>query len=173
MDADSSNLNAAWNDGTFPRFYLDTLHALSGRPVIVSEFYMVAEQNRSGDQNDSSDFPTVTTQEERAAGFRNTAEALARLPYVVGADWFQYYDEPTHGRRDGENYNFGLVDIHDQPYEPLTAAALGAGSDGDQRRAAPARLGCIVRSAASTTNPLDHFTIWLRPQAIGIANVDL
>ena len=72
VDADSSNLNAAWNDGTFPRFYLDTLHALSGRPVVVSEFYMSAQQNRSGDKNDVSTVPTVTTQKERAAGFLNT-----------------------------------------------------------------------------------------------------
>jgi len=70
VDADSSNLNAAWNDGMFPRFYLDTLHALSGRPVFVSEFYMAAQQNRSGNKNDVSTFPTVTTQKERAAGFR-------------------------------------------------------------------------------------------------------
>ncbi len=123
VDAASSNLNAAWNDGTFPRFYLDTLHALSGRPVIVSEFYMAAQQNRSGNKNNHSTFPTVTTQKQRVAGFCNTVNALARLPYVVGADWFQYYDEPRDGRGDGENFNFGLVDIHDKPYESLTAAA--------------------------------------------------
>lgn len=161
VDADSSNLNAAWNDGAFPRFYLDTLHALSGLPIIVSEFYMVAEQNRSGDKNDSSDFPTVPTQEERAAGFRNTAEALARLPYVVGADWFQYYDEPTHGRRDGENYDFGLVDIHDQPYEPLTAAAQAldlTAIKGAQHRT---RLDASFGVPPAPRNPLDHFTIWL------------
>jgi hypothetical protein len=92
VDVVSMNLNAAWNDGTFPRFYLDTLHALSDKPVIVSEFYMTAQQNRSGDKNDSSTFPVVATQKERAAGFRNTVQALARTPYVVGADWFQYYD---------------------------------------------------------------------------------
>jgi hypothetical protein len=57
------------------------------------------------------------------AGFRNTLYALLRTPYVIGADWFQYYDEPTHGRYDGENFNFGLVDIHDRPYERLTSAA--------------------------------------------------
>ena len=161
VDADSSNLNAAWNDGTFPRFYLDTLHALSGRPIIVSEFYMVAEQNRSGDQNDSSDFPTVTTQAERAAGFRNTAEALARLPYVVGADWFQYYDEPTHGRRDGENYDFGLVDIHDQPYEPLTAVAQALDLMAIKSAPHRARLDASSGVPPAPRNPLDHFTIWL------------
>jgi len=29
-------------------------------------------------------------------------------------------DEPTQGRFDGENFNFGLVDIHDRPYETVT-----------------------------------------------------
>ena len=31
MDVVSMNLNAAWNDGAFSRFYLDTLHALTRR----------------------------------------------------------------------------------------------------------------------------------------------
>jgi hypothetical protein len=44
---------------------------------------------------------------------------------VVGADWFQYYDEPTFGRADGENYSFGLVDIHNQAYEDLVETAAG------------------------------------------------
>jgi len=123
VDAASGNLNAAWNDGTFPRFYLDSLHGLSGKPVFVSEFYMAAQQNRSGNKNDKSTFPTVTSQRERVAGFRSTVKALASVPYVGGADWFQYCDEPTHGRGDGENHNFGLVDIHNRPYEKLTSAA--------------------------------------------------
>src|SRR5882724_4713943 len=40
VDAASANLNAAWSDGTFPRYFLSTLHDLSARPLIVSEFYM-------------------------------------------------------------------------------------------------------------------------------------
>jgi hypothetical protein len=159
VDAASSNLNAAWNDGTFPRFYLDTLHALSGKPVFVSEFYMAAQQNGSGNKNDSSDFPAVTTQKERAAGFRNTIQALARLPWVVGADWFQYYDEPTHGRDDGENYDFGLVDIHNQPYGPITAAAaaldLAAIKSGRRRAGPDASLGV----PPAPRDPLGHFNV--------------
>jgi hypothetical protein len=123
VDVVSTNLNANWNDGTFARFYLETLHALCDKPILVGEFYMTARENRSGNKNDSSGFPVVQTQRERAEGFRNTLTALQRLPFVVGADWFQYYDEPTFGRDDGENYNMGLVDIHDQPYRELTAAA--------------------------------------------------
>ena len=51
VDAISSNLNPTWNDGSFPRFYLDTLYALSGKPVIIGEFYVAARENRSGNRN--------------------------------------------------------------------------------------------------------------------------
>jgi hypothetical protein len=164
VDAFSSNLNAAWNDGTFPRFYLDTLHALSGKPGIVSEFYMAAKENRSGNKNDTSTFPTVTTQKERAAGFRNTARALAQTPYIVGADWFQYFDEPTHGRGDGENYNFGLVDIHDQPYKLLTAAARELDLAALKSARQAARPDASRGVPPAPRDPLGHFTIRLALQ---------
>ena len=164
VDAASSNLNAAWNDGTFPRFYLDTLHALSGKPVIVSEFYMAAHQNRSGNRNKTSTFPTVATQAERAAGFRNTVRALARKPYVVGADWFQYYDEPAQGRFDGEDYNFGLVDIHDQPYELLTAAAAELDLVAIKSAHHAARPDASLGVPPAPRDPLGRFTIRLALQ---------
>ena len=122
VDVVSSNLNANWNDGTFLRSYLDTLHRLTGKPVLVSEFYMAANDNRSGDRNSTSCFPTVATQSDRAEALTRTLHTLVRLPYVVGAEWFQYYDEPPRGRADGEDYNFGLVDVDDRPYEEVTAA---------------------------------------------------
>src|SRR5262249_38170771 len=123
VDAVSTNLNAHWSDGTFARFYLPTLHALAARPIMVGEFYLCAMENRSGNTNDSSGFPTVATQRERAQGFRTTLSALMCDRSVIGADWFQYYDEPTFGRDDGENYDMGLVDIDDRPYRELTSAA--------------------------------------------------
>lgn len=159
VDAVSGNLNAAWNDGTFPRFYLDTLHALSGRPVLVSEFYLAAQQNRSGNKNDHSTFPTVATQEQRVAGFRNTVNALAKIPYIVGADWFQYYDEPTLGRGDGENFNFGLVDIYDRPYESLTAAAAALELGAVKSRNPPARPNASFGIPPAPLDPLGQFTI--------------
>jgi hypothetical protein len=123
VDAVSSNLNAPWNDGTFARFYLETLHALAAKPVLIGEFYLASRENRSGNKNSRGVYPVADTQKERATGFRNTLHALLKTPYVIGADWFQYHDQPTHGRYDGENFNFGLVDIHDQPYEALVSAA--------------------------------------------------
>ncbi|HZV34618.1 MAG TPA: hypothetical protein VFB72_08615, partial [Verrucomicrobiae bacterium] len=158
VDVSSSNLNAAWDDGTFPRFYFDTLHALTGRPIMVGEFYMAANQNRSGNKNAKSDYPTVTTQKERASGFRNTLEALARMPYIVGADWFQYFDEPAHGRFDGEDYNFGLVDINDHPYELITSAARKLDLAAIKRQPHSARPDASLGVPAAPTNPLAEFT---------------
>ena len=36
--------------------------------------------------------------------------------------WFQHHDEPTNGRFDGEDSNYGLVDQRDRPYEEVTGA---------------------------------------------------
>jgi hypothetical protein len=157
VDAVSSNLNASWNDGTFARFYLETLHRLSGKPVIIGEFYMAARDNRSGNANDRGVYPVVATQMERAAGFRNTLDTLLKIPYVIGADWFQYYDEPTHGRHDGENFNFGLVDIHDRPYEALTATSSALDLVALKNRPASARPDASQGVPPAPRDPLGQF----------------
>jgi hypothetical protein len=157
VDAVSSNLNASWSDGTFARFYLETLYQLTGKPVMIGEFYMSARENRSGNKNDRGVFPVVATQKERAAGFRNTLEAFVRTPYVIGADWFQYHDEPTHGRYDGENFNFGLVDIHDRPYEALTRMASQLDLIRLKKEPAVARLDASQGVPPAPRNPMAHF----------------
>ena len=40
----------------------------------------------------------------------------------VGSHYFAYNDQPPWGRYDGENYQFGLVDICQKPYETFTEA---------------------------------------------------
>jgi hypothetical protein len=157
VDAVSSNLNASWSDGSFARFYLETLRRLAGKPVLIGEFYMCARDNRSGNKNDRGVFPVVATQKERAAGFRNTLEALVKIPYVIGADWFQYHDEPTHGRYDGENFNFGLVDIHDRPYEVLTKTASALDLVRIKQQPAPARPDASQGVPPAPRNPLAQF----------------
>lgn len=119
LDVISTNLKAGWNDGTFPRFYLDSIHELSGKPIIVSEIYLAAHENRSGNLNSKGGFPTVASQSERAAAARRSLLELARLPYVIGVDWFQFHDQPPGGRFDGEDFNMGLIDIEDRPYDSL------------------------------------------------------
>ncbi len=157
VDAISTNLNASWNDGTYPRFYLETLHRVTGKPILVSEFYLAATENRSGNQNDHSLFPVVATQAERARAFRTTLGSLLNTPYVVGADWFQYFDEPTHGRGDGENYNFGLVDIYDRPYEVLTQAISGMDLVTLKSKASTRRLDASQGVPTAPGDPLGDF----------------
>jgi hypothetical protein len=122
VDVISTNYGSDWTDGHNARFYFDSLHKLTGKPILVTEFYFCANENSSGNKNTSAGFPTVQTQSERAKGFRTDLASIASLPYVVGAHWFQYYDEPQNGRGDGENYDMGLVDIHNQPYEGMIQA---------------------------------------------------
>ncbi len=121
VDAVSTNLNAHWNDGSLSRFYLSTLFEITHKPLMIGEFYMASTENRSGNKNNASVFPVVKTQEERAINTQRTLQYLLETPYLAGADWFQYADEPMLGRSDGENYNMGLVDNSDAPYTELTA----------------------------------------------------
>jgi hypothetical protein len=78
-------------------------------------------ENRSGNKN-TGHLLKVATQTERAKVVQQALENFARFPHIVGTHWFQYYDEPQGGRSDGEDYNMGLVDIYDQPYEELVAS---------------------------------------------------
>jgi len=119
VDVVSTNLNADWSNGKITPFYLPCLHNLTQKPVLITEFYAAAMENSSGNSNDSSGFPTVKTQKDRVKSFSNQLNAIRQHPFVVGAHWFQYYDEGMHGREDGENYNMGLVDIYDKPYTLL------------------------------------------------------
>ncbi len=163
VDAISTNLNAHWSDGSFARFYLDTLHALTAKPVYVGEFYVAAAENRSGNRNTSGVFPVVPTQAARAAALRTTLGGLACLPYVVGADWFQYFDEPRHGRDDGENFNFGLVDIQDRPYEEVLAVFART----DMTRLRAGVLAARVDASAGVPRaPRDPFANLVPTQAL-------
>jgi hypothetical protein len=157
VDAVSANLNTGWGDGSFVRFYLDTLHALTGKPVMVSEFYVAAAENRTGNRNSHGYFPLVATQAQRAESFGKTLHNVGRLPYVIGASWFQYYDEPPMGRFDGEDYNMGLVDVQDQPYEELVQRAASSNL-ASLRPTTPRRQDLALRGAPRASgDPMAHF----------------
>jgi hypothetical protein len=157
VDAISSNLNASWSDGTFIRCYLETLHALTGKPILISEFYLAARENSSGNKNSQGLFPVVATQKQRAACLRASVGEFLRLPQIIGADWFQYHDEPRHGREDGENFNFGLVDIFDQPYSNVTAAVAGLDVRLLKGRSQPERTDASCGVPPAPEDPLAHF----------------
>jgi hypothetical protein len=55
-------------------------------------------------------------QEDRARTYKNYVSGALRNPQLVGSHWFQYGDQATTGRGDGENYQIGFLDIVDTPY---------------------------------------------------------
>ncbi len=160
VDVISTNYGAEWNNGDTSRFFLDSLYSITQKPVLITEFYMAANQNRSGNKNSSGGFPVVETQRQRADAVNNYLTALVKRPYVIGAHWFQFYDEPTHGRGDGENYNMGLVDIHGVPYAELNGVfsrqRFGAGH-GDRP---PISVPSIPPAPKSVTASLKD---WIKP----------
>jgi hypothetical protein len=141
VDAIATNYNVDSPDGWIARYYFDGLRRLSGnKPVVVSEWFFAAQENRSGNVNNGH-LMTVRSQLERARGAAAAAERFAREPNVVGTHWFQYYDHPTGGRADGEDYDFGLVDIADRPYDELVGALAAVNR----------RLAAVHRDARSGT----------------------
>jgi hypothetical protein len=142
VDAIAMNYNVDSPDGWLARYFFDGLAELSGgKPVLVSEWFFAARQNRTGNRNNGH-LMTVDTQEERARGAAEATENFARIPSIIGSHWFQYYDHPKGGRADGEDYNFGLVDINNRPYELLVGALAAA------NRRAPA-----IHAAAAVDPP--------------------
>jgi hypothetical protein len=122
VDVIATNYNVDSAEGWVAPYYFDGLHQLSGgKPVLVSEWFYAAAENRTGNRNNGH-LMTVTTQAERGRGAAAAIADFARIPDLVGLHWFQYADYPKGGRADGEDYDFGLVDIDDQPYETLISA---------------------------------------------------
>ena len=107
------------------RFTLDEFHWPAGidRPVIVGEFHFGALDRgllHTG-------LRVVVNQGQRADAYRHFVTSALLNPLIVGAHWFQLYDEPTAGRGDGENYQIGFLDVCDQPYAETVAASRDVG----------------------------------------------
>jgi hypothetical protein len=109
--------------------WLQAYHELSGLPLMLTEFSF-----RSIESDLPNSYPpiylTFDTQEERAAAYDQYVQSCFDAPYVVGQHWFEYVDQPVGGRSDGEDNNFGLVTVQDEPYrdfvEPITVTNLRA-----------------------------------------------
>lgn len=140
VDIIATNYNVDSPDGWVARYFFDGLHQLSnGKPILVSEWFYAATENRTGNINNGH-LMTVKTQNERASGAAQAIGDFARIPDLVGLHWFQYADHPKGGRDDGEDYNFGLVDIDNRPYEALTQAMSPALKSLPERHLNPKRF---------------------------------
>lgn len=92
--------------------YLDAVFEATGMPMINGEFHF-----GTIDRGMAPGLVQVANQDERAKAFRFFAENGFSHPALIGIAWFQYTDQGQMGRRDGERYNIGLVDVTDIPYK--------------------------------------------------------
>jgi len=92
---------------------------LGQRPIMVTEFSWRSAENQSGNPNTRGAGQVVATQQERADRYRAFVTELFAYPMVVGAHWFEWADQSPQGRFDGENSNYGIVDIRHGRYETL------------------------------------------------------
>ncbi len=94
-------------------------------PTIVGEFHFGAL--------DRGMFHTglkkARDQEHRAELYEEYVRGALKNPQIVGTHWFQYKDQATTGRGDGENYQIGFIDICDRPNPEIVSAARRVGKD--------------------------------------------
>lgn len=96
---------------------MEEIYKTTGRPILVGEFHFGVPGRGL-----AAGLVQVRDQAERGAAYRYYVEQAAAFPAFIGSSWFQWVDQPTTGRMDGENYNIGLVDVTDRPYRELIEA---------------------------------------------------
>jgi hypothetical protein len=110
------------------------------RPMLLSEFGFRADD--AGLPNSWPPiYPTFDTQAERAQATADDVRAHAAVPWIVGWHWFRWMDEPPDGRFDGEDNNFGLVDLTDTPYTELVSTFAEVNAEAYQALRVPVGEG--------------------------------
>jgi hypothetical protein len=98
---------------------LAKIYQATGLPMLIGEFHI----GTSG-RGMSPGLRQARNEAERGVAYQYYMETAAACPAMIGAHWFQWVDEPVTGRGDGENYNIGMVDVTDIPYEGLREGML-------------------------------------------------
>src|SRR5262249_25096978 len=91
---------------------LDDMYRAAGKPMMITEYtYRAADAGLPNTLPPG--FPILQTQAERADRWEWYMRQVLARPYLVGAHWFEWCDEPVGGRFDGENSNLGIVTVED------------------------------------------------------------
>jgi hypothetical protein len=92
-------------------------------PFMIGEYSFMAYGPETPDTLPGI-YQVAPNQQVRANEYENYFAPLYEdAPWLVGDDWFQYVDEPVNGRTgDGENDNFGLIDVNGNPYPDIVSA---------------------------------------------------
>ncbi|MCX6320320.1 MAG: hypothetical protein NTX93_00725 [Bacteroidia bacterium] len=97
---------------------LQKIYDFTGLPIIIGEFHF-----GTPGRGLAPGLAQTRNQEERGVAYRYYVENAAAHPALIGTHWFQWIDQPSTGRNDGENYNIGFLDVTDRPYPELINAS--------------------------------------------------
>lgn len=87
-----------------------------GKPLLNLEYTFSTTQRGLSPVNTATTVPSTA---DRGYAFKSFVEAQTSHPLFVGSGWFSYYDQAVTWRKDGENFNIGLVNQQDQPYTDM------------------------------------------------------
>ena len=96
---------------------MDIIYKATGLPMIIGEFHFGTTDRGLGES-----LVRVVSQKDRGTAYKNYAEKAFSHKALIGISWFTWYDQPLFGRGDGENYNIGILDATDRPYEWMVKA---------------------------------------------------
>ncbi len=127
---------------------LNEIYNVVKKPIIIGEYSFRADGG-----NDPNSYPpiypTYSNQTTRANAYKNYVSGLYKSPYIVGDFWFEYVDEPSGGRFDGENSDFGLVSTSDVPWATMVQAVTAMHSVAPDRVADPNEPCWLWQSASN------------------------
>lgn len=89
-----------------------------GKPLLNLEYSFGTSERGLSPVNAATKAESIP---DRGAAFQAFVEGQAAHPLFVGSGWFMYYDQAVTGRKDGENFNTGLVNQQDQPYADMVS----------------------------------------------------
>lgn len=95
------------------------------KPIIIGEFHFGALDRGMFHPG----LRRTNNQQDRADKYKSYVQGALRNPHIVGTHWFQYKDQATTGRGDGENYQIGFVDICDNSYPEIIEASRDIGNN--------------------------------------------
>ncbi|MDX2017586.1 MAG: hypothetical protein SFY95_08120 [Planctomycetota bacterium] len=113
--------------------------SFANKPVMFTEFSWRARDNTSGNPNTRGAGPVVQTQAQRGEGYAGYVSDAFSHRMVVGTHWFEYFDQSPQGRFDGEDSNYGLVDIKNRPYADLLSRMRATNGTLTKQHASTAR----------------------------------
>jgi hypothetical protein len=95
-------------------------------PVLIGEFHFgtITERGVWG-----GGLCTAMDLDHAAELFQYYTGTALNNPLMVGAHWFKFSDQPLTGRKDGENYRIGFVDVTDTPYREMVDACRALAED--------------------------------------------